>query len=307
MHKKFLIVAGAAMLCACGAATQPNEPSTKTTPSENADVAMEEPAGASASLDEILASMPEEAKARFPHRNPKETLEFFGVTLGMTVVDTTPGDIWYTSILAPYLGPDGTLIGADRPISVWEWFGPDYAPPAFLAERKNWTKTWPDRQAANFGTNAAEFSAVAFGRVPEDMFGSADVVLMFRELHNIVAADPDGALVAQVLAEIHGLLKPGGVFGVVQHRAPSAASDAWASGENGYLKQATVISLIEAAGFFLEESSELNANMADRPTEADDVWRLPPTLDGAEDDEALKSAMIAIGESDRMTLRFVKQ
>ncbi|MEM6912593.1 MAG: hypothetical protein AAF511_01305, partial [Pseudomonadota bacterium] len=86
-----------------------------------------------ASLEHIISALPEEAQARVVYRHPQETLTFFSVEPGMTVVDTTPGNVWYTGILAAYLGPDGKIIGADRPLSVWESFGSDYSPPAFLA------------------------------------------------------------------------------------------------------------------------------------------------------------------------------
>lgn len=258
------------------------------------------------SLDAILAALPEKAQARIPYRHPKETIEFFGIAPGMTVVDTMPGDIWYTGIMADYLGRDSQIIGADRPVAVWEYFGPDYSTPDVMAERKVWPKTWPEKQAEKHAGKDIAFNAITFGNVPQEMAGSVDVVMMIREFHNLLGADKTGALAATVLGEIDMMLKPGGVFAVVQHRASETASDSWANGENGYLKQSNVIALVEAAGFTLEASSEVNANPKDQPTEKDFVWRLPPSLDLPDGSAELIDAMKAIGESDRMTLKFRK-
>ncbi len=258
------------------------------------------------SLDDILAGLPEADKARIQYRHPKETLAFFGVAPGMTIVDTSPGDIWYAGILAEYLGPEGKVIGADRPLAVWESFGPDYAPPEFLAERVNWPDTWPEKQAGAYGDQGAQFDAFAYTQAPSEMAQSVDIVLMIREMHNLISADESNALITKTLEEIHMMLKPDGVFGIVQHRAPEAASDAWANGSNGYLKQADIIALVEQAGFTLEAASEINANPKDQPTEADYVWRLAPSLSLPEGDAELRAAMLEIGESDRMTLKFRK-
>ncbi|MFM7784669.1 MAG: methyltransferase, partial [Gammaproteobacteria bacterium] len=109
------------------------------------------------------------------------------------------------------------------------------------------------------------------------------------------------------LADIRTLLKPGGIVGVEAHRAPESAPDAWASGEQGYVKQSAVIAAFQTAGFELVGSSEMNANPKDQPTEQDSVWRLPPSLATSKDDPELRAAMQAIGESDRMTLKFRKK
>ena len=107
-------------------------------------------------------------------------------------------------------------------------------------------------------------------------------------------------------AEASGALKPGGIVGVVQHRAPDGNDDAWANGSNGYLKRQTVIDILTGAGFELVAESEVNANPADQPSEDDFVWRLPPSFAGTGDDAALKAKYAAIGESNRMTLLFRK-
>ena len=278
------------------------------TPSSPDDPALGDSAAAdTAHLDAILASLPDDEKARLQYRNPSETLDFFGIEPGMDVVDTMPGDVWYSGILALYLGADGHVIGADRPLRVWESFGAEYSPPQFLADRPNWIENWPKRRAAEFADKqAATFDAVAFGDVPATFDQSADTIMVMREFHNILAADPTDQLAMSVLAEMHRILRPGGVLGIVQHRAPESADDAWANGANGYVKQSRLIALIERAGFTFEASSEINANPVDQPGTDDYVWRLPPDLLGSEEDPELRQKMREIGESDRMTLRFRK-
>ncbi|NNL57739.1 MAG: methyltransferase, partial [Pseudomonadales bacterium] len=108
------------------------------------------------------------------------------------------------------------------------------------------------------------------------------------------------------LAEVYDLLKPGGVVGVVQHQAPESADDSWAAGQNGYLKRSAVISMFEQAGFELVASSAMNENPKDQPGASDYVWRLPPSLRGSKDDPAQLATVTAIGESNRMTLKFIK-
>ncbi|MEM7740694.1 MAG: methyltransferase [Pseudomonadota bacterium] len=306
MFRPLSVLSTCAFLSACGQSV-PEQSMPSEAPQPMPVEVIDEPvAQETASLEQIISALPEEAQARVVYRHPQETLTFFGVEPGMTVVDTTPGNVWYTGILAAYLGPDGKIIGADRPLSVWESFGSDYSPPAFLAERPNWTTTWPDEQTAKYDAASPSFEAIAYGAVSGELAGTVDVVMMIREFHNIMAADESNALIEDVLSEIHMLLKPGGVFGVVQHRAQEDMPDAWASGSRGYIKQSAVVALAEGVGFTLEATSEVNANPLDQPTEDEAVWRLAPTLDVPEDNAELRDDMLAIGESDRMTLRFRK-
>ncbi|NQZ48096.1 MAG: class I SAM-dependent methyltransferase [Erythrobacter sp.] len=307
MIKPILMSSFLALACACSQSPT-NNTSETAVESSTAPEATAPSSGAqvSVSLDDVLATLPDQAKARFQYRNPKETLEFFGVEPGMTVVDTTPGSIWYSGILAKYLGPNGKVIGADRPLSVWEFFGPEYSPPEFLAERVNWPNTWPEERAAEQDENSASFDAIAFGTVSDEYADTADIVLIMREFHNIMAADETDALALQVLGEIHMILKSDGVLGIVQHRAPESASDEWANGSYGYLKASRLITLVETAGFVLEAESDVNANPKDQPSEEDFVWRLPPDLTGSEEDPERREQMLAIGESNRMTLKFRK-
>ncbi len=131
--------------------------------------------------------------------------------------------------------------------------------------------------------------------IPDEEDGQADAVLFIRAMHHLFRFEEP--LVDTALSEVFDVLAPGGVVGVVQHRAPEDADAEFANGNNGYLKQSDVIAAFERAGFVLEEASEINANPND-PADGR-VWRLPPTTTDNPD-------TLAIGESDRMTLRFRK-
>lgn len=257
-----------------------------------------------AKLAAILAAQPEEVQARYGARNPGETLAFFGIEPGMTVAEALPGGGWYSKILLPYLGEDGKLVGAHYPDELWPRFefGEEWT-----ATRIEGTANWPN-QAAEWGIEgAAKIKSVQLTKMPEAANGSLDAVLFIRALHNLSRfSDDETDFIGDTLAETYRVLKPGGVVGVVQHRAPDANSDDWANGSNGYLKESAVIAAFEAAGFELEESSDLNANPKDVPTEDDFVWRLPPSLAGTEEGTPERAANAAIGESNRMTLRFRK-
>ena len=260
-------------------------------------------AQASAKLDAVLASQSEEAKARYAARHPKEMIEFFGIKPGMTVVDTLPDRIWYTGMLLDYLGPQGKVIAADYSAPMYALFG-EYAPDP--KEKANWPTDFLAKAAAWRGEDDAQLAAIQYGTVPDEVAGTADVVLLLRAVHHFARLEGKGQYMTQALADIKKLLKPGGIVGVEQHRGPETNSDTWASGEHGYLKQSAVIAAFENAGFELVEKSEMNANAQDQPTEQDFVWRLPPALATSGKDEALKAKMTAIGESDRMTLKFRK-
>jgi predicted methyltransferase len=138
------------------------------------------------------------------------------------------------------------------------------------------------------------------------MAATADVVLIVRAWHHFSRMQGKGEYVTKALADINKVLKPGGIVGVVQHRAPETSADAWAIGEAGYVKQSAVVDAFKKAGFELVEASEINANPKDQPTDKDFVWRLPPTLATSQGNAELKAQMEAIGESDRMTLKFRK-
>lgn len=260
-------------------------------------------AKADGSLASVLAAQPAEIKERYAARHPAETLAFFDVKAGDTVIETLPGAGWYSGILHPYLGENGKLIGAHYPMGVMERLGLDKDRLQAMLERNaNWQKTTLAKAVSKGGALEA-FDMTA---MPERFQGSADKVLFIRSLHNLSRFNKDGGFLDKAIAEAFRALKPGGIAGVEQHRAPEAASDAWADGSNGYMKQSKVIAAFEAAGFKLADASEINANPKDKPTEADNVWRLPPALRGLEKDSDKWRAMKEIGESDRMTLKFVK-
>lgn len=252
----------------------------------------------------ILAAQTDEVRARYQYRHPGETLEFFGIEPGMTVVDVLPGRGWYTKILLPYLGAGGKVIGADYAVATWKGIGYDGAD--FLATRETWIADWTADAKGWAGDDGGSVDAFVLGALPASMHGTADAVLFFRALHNMNYSAPDGAHLKTAIRNSWDALKSGGIVGIIQHHARDGMPDSWANGENGYLKRSYVVDLMEAAGFELAAESDINANDRDRPTESDYVWRLPPSLDGAENDSARMAAMKAIGESNRMTLKFVK-
>lgn len=266
-------------------------------------------AGAGAHFDtmkmsKVLAMQSDEMKARYQYRHPKETLEFFGVVPGMVVADVLPGEEWYSSILLPYLGESGHLLGGDYPMNTWVGYqGDDPDAPAWLEKRKGWPERWTEMAQKWREKGDAKISGVRIGDLPADMVGKVDLVMMMRATH--LPHRFDGA-VAELLVGAFTALKPGGALGIVQHRAPESSSDKWADGGAGYLKQSTVIAVAEAAGFKLEATSEINSNANDKPSENDVVWRLPPTFSGQKEGSPEREANKAIGESDRMTLRFRK-
>lgn len=226
-------------------------------------------------------------RARDSWRHPAETLAFFGLEPGMTVVELSPGGGWYTEVLAPLLKEEGTLYAAHFDVN-----GSAYGRRSlggFLGK---------------LGANNDVYGEVIVSTLaPPTTFaiapaGSADLVLAFRNVHSWLR----GGALDPVFAAAFEALKPGGVFGVVQHRAPEGRSlDAMKN--TGYVTEATVIAAAEAAGFELAGRSEINANPKDSADHPEGVWTLPPTLALGDQDRDRYSA---IGESDRMTLKFVK-
>ena len=254
-------------------------------------------------LAAVIAAQPDEAKARYKHRHPQETLEFFGIEPGMTVVDVLPGGGWYTKILLPYLGAGGQVIGADYAVDVWLGIGYDSS--EFISKRQTWVKDWSERARSWGDDQSADVSAFVLGSLAESMHGTADAVMFVRALHNMAYTTPDARHLAAALQDSYDVLKPGGIVGIVQHRARDDMPDDWADGEMGYLKKGYVIDMMEAAGFELVGESDINANSKDTPTPEQYVWRLPPSYAGADTPEA-KAQVDAIGESNRMTLKFRK-
>jgi predicted methyltransferase len=247
---------------------------------------------ASTSLDTAIAApyRGEKAQARDVYRHPKETLEFFGVAPTQSVLEIAPGGGWYTDILAPYLRGRGTLYEA-------QYLPPQGALPEGEAkgnaafERKLAAK--PDI----YGTVVVgTLQAGQFSGLPSGL--QVDRVLTFRNIHNWIE---DGQVDANLRA-FYSVLKPGGVLGVEEHRAVPGTSVQQMI-DTGYLTEAYVIQHAQAAGFKLAARSAINDNPRDTKDYPHGVWSLPPTYRGGDTDRA---RFAAIGESDRMTLRFVK-
>lgn len=228
--------------------------------------------------------------ARDKYRNPVATLQFFEVTPNSTVVEISPGGGWYTEILAPLLAAHGTYYAAHFPADSTS----DYA--------KRNRAAFVEKLAANPIYNRVQLTDFAPGNsgaiAPA---GSADVVLTFRNLHNWYSNGGDDGMVA-IFKDFYKALKPGGVLGVVEHRLPAdKMTGEWM--KSGYFPQQLTIALAEKAGFVFDSSSEINANPNDTADHPDGVWTLPPVLRLKEQD---KAKYLAIGESDRMTLKFRK-
>jgi predicted methyltransferase len=268
---------------------------------------------AATGLAEVLAARSADDKARDADRHPAETLAFFGVEPGMTVAETLPGSGWYTRILTAYLGSDGTLYGVNYSDRMWPLFS--WATEEVIKQRIAATGNFPamvrgfaDDYAAAKSLDPTDVMPAAegftFNTVPPEVVGKVDRVLMIRALHNLNRFEDTAGTRSQALAAVRAMLKEDGLVGVVQHRLPESAADAGADGSRGYLKQSAVIAMFEAAGFELVKTSEINANPKDQPGPDDIVWRLPPSLSGSKDDPERRAAMVAIGESDRMTLVF---
>lgn len=309
MTNKLLILLLAATLVACqqssdGGDFEPvAEEQTEAEASPAAAPAAEE-AAAPDPLEAALAAQPDEAKARYQYRNPGETLTFLGIEPGMTVVEALPGGGWYSKILLAYLGTDGQLIGADYALDMFPLFG--FFSDEALEAKKTWTETWTADAESWRGEDSASVSAFVLGSLPEDMKGTADAALFIRALHNLARFEADGGYLTAALGNAYDVLKPGGTLGVVQHHARDEMPDEWASGGNGYLKRSMVIAAAEQAGFEFVESSDINANPKDQPSDSDIVWRLQPTFATSRENPELREQLAAIGESNRMTLKFRK-
>ncbi len=294
-------------LGACSSSDDASSQGDATTAEPAAEIevaAAPAPMGNSARLAGVLAAQPEERQARYPYRHPQETLEFFGIEPGMTVVEVLPGRGWYSPILVSYLGSEGHLVGADYPLDMWSNFA--FADEAFIEKRRAWVDTWPEDAAGWRGDDGSSAEATRIGEFREGLAGTVDAVLFIRALHNLNRFEDVGDYRSKALSDTMMLLKPGGVVGVVQHQAPEERGLEWADGSRGYLNKGAVIAFFEAAGFELVAESDVNANSLDVPGEEDIVWRLPPSLNTSKDNPDLRAQYEEIGESNRMTLLFRK-
>jgi predicted methyltransferase len=215
--------------------------------------------------------------ARDAARHPYETLSFFGIKPTDTVVELAPGGGWYTEILAPYLRDGGQLYAAGDPGGRF--------------------KAKMDSSGAYAKVKLTAFDPVK-GLLDIAPAGSTDVVLTFRNVHNWMGQGK----AQDVFNAAFKALKPGGVLGVEEHRLPASRPQE-AQAPSGYVQEATVIRFAEAAGFKLAGRSEVNANPRDTADHPEGVWTLPPTYALKDKDRAKYQA---IGESDRMTLKFIK-
>jgi predicted methyltransferase len=222
----------------------------------------------------------------------------------MTVMEALPGGGWYTKILLPYLGRDGALIGADYSTDMYPLFG--FFNEVQLLAKETWVADFTADATEWAGADGAAVSAFVFGSLPEEMKGTADAVLFIRALHNLARFQDQGGFLTTALQNAFDVLKPGGTVGVVQHQAPTGMPVGWASGDKGYLEKEFVIASMQAAGFEFVAGSDINENPKDQPGVDDIVWRLPPSLGTSRDNPELKAEMEAIGESNRMTLKFRK-
>ncbi len=215
--------------------------------------------------------------ARDVWRHPYETLSFFGIKPTDTVVELAPGAGWYTEILAPYLRDAGQLYVAD-------------GGSARFKAKMDASSVYGKVRITAFDASKDQLDIAPAG--------SADAVLTFRNVHNWMAAGK----AQEVFNAAFKALKPGGVLGVEEHRLPASRPQE-AQAPSGYVLEATVIKFAEAAGFKLAARSEINANPKDTADHPRGVWTLPPTYALKDQDRAKYQA---IGESDRMTLKFVK-
>jgi predicted methyltransferase len=228
--------------------------------------------------------------ARDRYRHPFETLAFFGVEPNDTVVEVWPGGGWYTEILAPYLRAGGGT-----------YYAAAMNDGMFGGVRRLMTANADLYGQARMATFPF-FEGSTGARVPN---GTADVVLTFRNVHNwqMGYQRPDRqAYTEEAFRQMFAMLRPGGTLGVVDHRLPESAS-AERERTSGYIKVSTVRRMAEAAGFRFVAASEINANPRDTADWPNGVWTLPPALRRGEADRA---RYLEIGESDRMTLRFVR-
>ncbi|MCH9695445.1 MAG: methyltransferase [Gammaproteobacteria bacterium] len=297
-----LAIAVLAALALALAACQPANESTDTTTTEVVESGVD--SGNNTRLMDILTAQPEEAQARYQYRHPQETIEFFGIEPGMTVVEGLPGGGYYTKILLPYLGADGRVIGADYALDMYRLF--PFGTDEFIAKKETWTTDFVTDAAEWAGEDGASATGFHFGSMPDDLAGTADAVFFTRVLHNLARFESEGDFLSIALENAFKLLKPGGTFGVVQHQARDEMPDSFADGSHGYLKKAFVIAAIEQAGFEFVAESPVNENPADQPAEDDIVWRLPPSLATSRDNPELLAELTAVGESNRMTLKFRK-
>jgi predicted methyltransferase len=264
------LAALATLLAGCG-----SNPSTRTATASR--------------IDAILAAphRPAENRARDVHRHPRQTLLFFGIRPEMTVVEISPTGGWYTEILAPLLRERGTYVAG---------LGPRVEGNANSVRQHENFRAFLSRHPEVF--DRVQIGVFDPGRSQLVPDGTADMVVTFRNLHNWMAR----GVAVPAIADMYRALKPGGVLGIVEHRGPGGTEQD-PRAPTGYVNQDYAIALFESAGFRLVATSEINANPRDTKDHPGGVWALPPMLSQGDRD---RDRYLAIGESDRFTLKFVK-
>lgn len=222
-------------------------------------------------------------------RHPVETLEFFGLRPDTNVIEISPSGGWYAEIIAPYVKEKGSYIGTVGSMTPKRAYR-KRANETLFGKFNRYKKSFPKGRFVVFAPPS---------KAPIAPDGSADMVLTFRNLHNWMR----GYELSQAFRTFHRVLKPGGILGIVEHRG-HADRDQDPTAKSGYVNEAYVIKMAKKAGFRLEGRSEVNANPRDTKDHPKGVWTLPPSLRLKDKD---RDKYLAIGESDRMTLKFVKR
>ncbi|RYZ09057.1 MAG: methyltransferase domain-containing protein [Myxococcales bacterium] len=255
------------------------------------DLAQKQFASTKAALTAIAASPHRKPGSadRDPQRHPQQMLEWFGVKPTQTVLEYGPGEGWWTELLAPLLAKRGKLFVTETDPN-----GPKDQRPTLYGQRTKYFLEALPEAYGNVQPVIVDPKAPSLASIE----GKVDVALVFRSLHGMNNSGQLGAW----LRELHRALKPNGVLGIEQHRAAAGQNPSETS-KRGYLPEAFVIEQVEAAGFKLAAKSELNANPKDTKDYPEGVWSLPPTL---REGEKNRDKYLGIGESDRMTLKFVK-
>jgi predicted methyltransferase len=284
------------LLLASAAACAP-KPELETTPRPGAGMTRPPAAIEDAALTRVLAdpARSADARSRDQYRHPREALTFWGLRPGMTILEVGPGSGWWTEILAPYAAategrylataadPSDPQIGAARAVKSRADFVARYTAPRFGR------------------VELADFGPTVGLKAPPD---TVDFALVARAFHNYAR---QGDFTDKLMANLFTALRPGGVLAVEQHRAPEGADP---KAGTGYVPESYVIEAAQRAGFRLDGRSEINANPRDDRDHPFGVWTLQPVRraeqDGRKLTEAERATFDAIGESDRMTLRFVK-
>lgn len=268
MRKLFLGLAAVLAVAACSSKPEATPVPAKTFPK---------------TLGEAIGSdrRTDNNRVRDQYRHPLQTLEFFDIKPDQTVIEVWPASGWYTEILSPFLAENGHYIAAVRKTDMTDEGN---------ADLKKWTAANSDVASK---IKYVEFSAEHLELEPN----SADRIVTFRNVHNWMKGNNE----KKFFKAFFKALKPGGILGVVEHRAGKNPKET--HGEKGYVSEKAVIAMAKSAGFQLVEKSEINANPLDTKNYPDGVWDLPPTF---KQKEVNRDRYLAIGESDRMTLKFVK-